>query len=133
MSGGVRKVNMATQKRQYTLNEVLTTSKLFLQVHNKYHFVIRCHVDRKARNFPTANLLETALLEFDIAVRDYQGEVPDEIKQCQRDDIEGYTLPIEGIRKQSSNPEEVKSFALAQRRYFDETRRRYCEDMQKIR
>lgn len=119
------------QQKLFSLREVLTTSKLYLQVHNKYHFVIRCHVDRKARNFPTANLLETALLEFDIAVRDYQREVPDKVRQCQRIDIEGYTLPVEDIRKQNSNPEEVKSFAIAQRRYFDETRRQYCEDMQR--
>jgi hypothetical protein len=122
---------MTKQERLFSLKDVLTTSKLYLQIHNKYHFVIRCHIDRKTRNFPTANLLETALLEFDIAVRDYQREVPDKIKQCQRVDIEGYTLSVEDIRRQNSNPDEVKSFALAQRRYFEESRRRYCEDMQR--
>ena len=124
---------MANQEGKYTLTEVLQTSKLFLRVHNKYHFVIRRHVDRKARNFPTANLLETALLEFDIAVRDYQREVPDEVQQCQKYEVEGYTSHVEDIRKQSSNPEEVKSFVLAQGRYYDESRKRYCDEMQRRR
>lgn len=119
---------MTTQK-ECNGTELENIVDLYLGLRDKHNFVLKCNIARQNRNFPMANLLEPAILEFNIMLRRYQREVPPEVKKYGTDIVEGYVREVKEIENQSSNPQEQESFHNLQMGYYDGTRKRYCEDM----
>jgi len=113
---------MTDPEKQYTLNEVLEVSKLYMQLWQKYDFAMHCSAARQVHNFPTANLLEQAILEFEIANRNYQRNVPEEVRKRQRDEVEGIIKIVQRVKDKSSKPEEIEAFYSARRRAFEQLR-----------
>jgi len=113
---------MTNSEKQYTLNEVLEVSKLYMQLWQKYDFAMHCSAARHVHNFPTANLLEQAILEFEIANRNYQRNVPEEVRKRQRDEVESIIEIVQRTKDKSLKPEEIEAFRIARQKAFEQFR-----------
>jgi hypothetical protein len=104
-------------QRTYSLKEVKQVADLYLEVHSKFAFVLKCNSWRIARNFPGANLVDDALIEFSTALREYQRLAPPDVQKVYRVDFEYYARIVEGVKKDCSEDESL--LEVARREYRD--------------